>query len=258
MDAVPDITFPASVMPLPDYRYIRVWNRLFMKRIFAESAGTFGLVFLGTGAIIVDDVTGGAVTPLGIAVAFGFAVMAMIVVFGNVSGAHINPAVTIGFWFAGRFPGRLVGPYMLAQLAGALLASATLKLFFPIHSGLGATLPAGIPVQAFVIEVILSFILMLVIVLVSTGSRESGRLAGLAIGGTVLLEAYFAGPLTGASMNPARSLGPALVSGQLQHLWIYLAAPVLGAGIAVAGCRCVKDKACCRMPSILCAKKKIK
>lgn len=194
----------------------------------AEIIGTFGLVFCGTGAIVIDEQTGGAVGHIGVAITFGLIVLAMIYAFGEISGAHLNPAVTLGFVVADRFPLRQVAPYIAAQLAGALLASYTLHWMFPENMHLGATMPAGSAMQSFVLEVILSFLLMFVILQVAHGSKEVGVLAGIAIGATVGLEAMFAGPICGASMNPVRSLAPAIVSGSLGSVWIYLIAPVLG------------------------------
>ncbi|HWB28036.1 MAG TPA: MIP family channel protein [Chitinophagaceae bacterium] len=204
-----------------------------LRKLTAEFIGTFALVFCGTGAVIIDQQTNGAVTHVGIAVTFGFIVMSMIYALGNISGAHINPAVSIAFTVAGRFPLKNLLPYIISQLAGAVAASAVLKLLFPSNQFLGATLPAGSAIQSFVLEFILTFFLMLVIINVATGSKEQGMFAGLAIGSVVLLEAMFAGPVCGASMNPARSFSPAVVSGHLQHLWIYLTSPVMGAVSAI-------------------------
>ncbi len=208
--------------------------------------GTFMLVFAGTGAIVINDVTGGAITHVGIAFTFGLTVLSVIYAFGDHSGAHINPAVTTAFWIAGRFPGREVVPYAVAQCMGAVLASLTLRLMFAGHATLGATLPAGPVLQSAVLEFIMTWWLMVVILSVADGAREKGIVAGLVIGSVVTLEAMFGGPISGASMNPARSLGPALVSGQLQHLWVYLVAPVAGAALAVFTCRWVQGDACCQ------------
>ncbi|MEO6053105.1 MAG: MIP family channel protein [Chthoniobacterales bacterium] len=199
----------------------------------AELIGTFALVFAGTGAIIVNEISGGAVTHVGIGLVFGLIVMAMIYSVGDVSGAHLNPAVTIAFAVSRRFPFGRVLPYLISQCAGAILASLVLKALFPTNNLLGSTLPAGPAMQSFILEAILTFLLMFVILHVATGAKEKGIMAGVAIGATVGLEALFAGPICGASMNPARSLAPALVSGNLHDLWIYLAAPVLGAIFAV-------------------------
>lgn len=215
-----------------------------MRQLISELIGTYVLVFAGTGAVVIDQVTGGGVSHLGVALTFGLVVLAMIYTLGDVSGAHLNPAVTIGFWAARRFPGKTVPQYVAAQVAGAVLASLTLRLLFPTDAGLGATHPAGPVLQSFVLEVVLTFILMFVILNVSTGAKEKGITAGIAIGGVIALEAAFAGPICGASMNPARSLGPAVVSMQLGDIWIYLAAPVLGALLAVPLCICVRENCC--------------
>ncbi|MBK8093709.1 MAG: aquaporin [Verrucomicrobiaceae bacterium] len=204
-----------------------------MNKLLSELLGTFILIFAGTGAIVINDVSGGVIGHAGIALTFGLVVMAMIYTFGDVSGAHLNPAVTLGFAVAGRFAWKSVLGYVLAQIAGAVAASGVLRLLFPNHEKLGATLPAGSAMQSFVLEFILTCILMLTILRVSTGAKEKGITAGIAVGGVIALEAMFAGPICGASMNPARSLAPALVSGHLEHLWIYLTATVLGAFVAV-------------------------
>jgi aquaporin Z len=214
-----------------------------VNRLIAEAVGTFFLVFAGTGAIVVNQVFGGAVTHLGIAITFGLVVMSMIYALGDTSGAHLNPAVTTAFWLAGKFPGRDVPGYLLAQCAGALAASGALHLIVPASNTLGATLPSGTWGQSFIMEIILTCMLMLVILQVSSGSKEKGILAGVAIGGVVALEALFAGPICGASMNPARSLAPAIVSGHIESLWIFVTAPVLGAAIAVPLARVLRAPA---------------
>ncbi len=216
-----------------------------MKTCVSEFLGTFCLVFAGTGAIVVNDVSGGAVTHVGIALTFGLIVLAMIYTFGDVSGAHMNPAVTLGFWAARRFEGRLVLPYIASQCAGASAASVLLRFLFRENRTLGATFPAGSEIQSLVMEIVLTFVLMMVILNVSTGAKEKGITAGIAVGATIALEAMFAGPICGASMNPARSLAPAMVSGNLQSLWIYLAGPTAGALGAIIACRCVREKGCC-------------
>jgi len=206
-----------------------------MKKYVAEIIGTFALVFCGTGAIIINQETHGVITHVGVAITFGLIVSAMIYTVGDISGAHLNPAVTIAFWVSGSFPVKNVLPYSFSQATGAFLASFVLKFLFPHNATLGATLPVGSPMQSFVLELILTFILMFVILHVAKGSKEQGMFAGLAIGGVVLLEAMFAGPISGASMNPIRSISPAIVSGHLEHLWVYISAPIAGAILAV-GC----------------------
>jgi MIP family channel proteins len=199
-----------------------------MRRYVAEAIGTFSMVFAGTGAIIINEISHGAVTHVGVAITFGLVVMAMIYAVGDISGAHLNCAVTLGFWLARRFPGRCVLPYMVAQLIGALSASAVLRLMFDGHAMLGATIPVGSPWRSCVLEMILTAILMFVILSVSSGPKEKGIMAGIAVGAVVGLEAMFAGPICGASMNPARSIAPAVVSGHLEFLWIYIVGPILG------------------------------
>jgi aquaporin NIP len=204
-----------------------------MRKYFAEFLGTYALVFAGTGAIVIDQQTHGTITHAGIAITFGLIVMSMIYTFGDISGAHLNPAVSVAFTIAKKFPAAQLAPYILAQILGAVSASFTLKVLFPSNQLLGATLPSGSDIQSFILEFILTFFLMLVIINVATGSKEKGLFAGLAIGSVVGLEAMFAGPICGASMNPARSLAPALVSGHLEHLWIYLVATTSGAILAI-------------------------
>ena len=204
-----------------------------MKKYTSEFLGTFTMVFCGTGAIVINQESNGAITHLGIAITFGLIVMVMIYALGSISGAHFNPAVTLAFHISGSFERKEILPYWASQLFGAFAASGLLHFLFPANAMLGATMPAGSEIQAFVFEMLLSFFLMLVIIHVARGSKEQGMFAGLAIGATVLLEALFAGPVCGASMNPWRSLAPAVVSGHTEHIWIYLTAPFLGAGLAV-------------------------
>jgi aquaporin NIP len=216
-----------------------------MKRLGAEFLGTFILVFAGTGAIVVNHVSGGVIGHAGIALTFGLVVLAMIHTFGDVSGAHLNPAVSLAFAAAGRFSKSDLPGYITAQLLGAFAASVVLKLLFPAAATLGETLPAGPVMQSFILEIILTAILMLTILSVSTGAKEKGITAGITIGAVIALEAMFAGPVCGASMNPARSLAPAIVGGHLQHLWLYPLATVLGALLAVPFCSIIRDSDCC-------------
>ena len=203
-----------------------------MKKYLAEIIGTFALVFCGTGAIVINQEAGGVISHIGIAISFGLIVSSMIYTVGDISGAHLNPAVTIAFYVAKVFPSKEILPYILSQGVGAFLASITLKFLFPANNDLGSTLPSGLPMQSFVLEVILTFLLMFVILHVAKGSKEQGMFAGVAVGGMVMLEAIFAGPICGASMNPIRSLAPALTSGHLEHIWIYITAPIIGAILA--------------------------
>lgn len=213
-----------------------------MRKYLAEIIGTFALVFCGTGAIIINQETNGLITHAGIAITFGLIVSAMIYTVGDISGAHLNPAVTIAFWVAKEFPTKEILPYIFSQGIGAFIASMTLKLLFPANDTLGSTLPTGSPTQSFILEFILTFILMFVILHVAKGSKEQGMFAGIAIGGVVLLEAMFAGPICGASMNPIRSIAPAIMSGHLEHLWVYIFAPILGAILAVGSWLILKPK----------------
>ena len=200
------------------------------------------MVFCGTGAIIINQQTNGAITHIGVAITFGLIVMALIYALGNISGAHLNPAVTIAFTLAKKFKLKQVLPYIISQLVGAFLASLVLKYLFPTNEFLGATIPSGTAFQSFILEFILTFLLMLVIINVATGSKEQGMFAGLAIGSTVLLEAMFAGPICGASMNPARSLAPAIISGHIEHLCVYLSATILGAALAITTWKFLNQK----------------
>jgi aquaporin NIP len=216
-----------------------------MKRYAAEFFGTFCLVFAGTGAMVVDSATHGQVSHVGVALTFGLVVMAMIYAVGDISGAHLNPAVTLGFYAARRFERASVLPYIFSQCAGALLASMAIRLIFPGESDLGATRPVGSAYQSFVLELVMTWLLMLVILSASRGAKEKGITAGIAIGAVIALEALLGGPVSGASMNPARSLGPAIIAGDLRDLWIYLAAPVAGALLAVPVCCLIREKGCC-------------
>ena len=216
-----------------------------MHKLLAETGGTFALVFVGTGAILLNDATGGAITHAGISLTFGLIVAAIVFSLGNVSGAHINPAVTIGFVAARRLSLREAWKYILAQCSGAVAASLALKALFPSHPNFGATLPAGSAIESFGLEVGLTLVLMFVILCVSTGVKRIGITTAVSVGAVVGLASFFAGPLSGASMNPARSLGPAIVSLQLDSLWIYLTAPLGGALLAVSVCRQVHGTGCC-------------
>ncbi len=199
------------------------------QRCLAEFVGTFALVFAGTGAIVINQAGNGVIGHAGIALTFGLVVLAMIHTFGDVSGAHLNPAVTLAFAVARRFPGGEVAGYWAAQVAGAFAASGLLRVLYPADRTLGSTLPAGSDLQSLVLEFVLTFLLMVVVLGVSTGAKEKGITAGIAIGALIGLEAMFAGPACGASMNPVRSLAPAVVSGHFEHLWLYIVAPFAGA-----------------------------
>jgi len=218
-----------------------------MKKYYAESIGTFAMVFCGCGAMTINEITNGSITHVGVAITWGLIVMSMIYSFGEISGAHFNPAVTFGFAYAKKFPWKEVPKYIIAQAIGAFLACFILFFLFPESETLGSTFPADSfePHKAFVLELILTFFLMVVIINVSTGSKETGTMAAIAVGSVILLEAMFAGPMTKASMNPIRSLAPALVSGNLQHLWLYLTAPFVGAFLAIVSCSLVKGDNCC-------------
>jgi aquaporin Z len=206
---------------------------LMRAKLWSEFFGTFALVFCGTGAIVINGVTDGTITHPGVALTFGLVVMALIYTFGDISGAHFNPAVTLAFTAAKRFETRCVLPYVASQLAGAVAASLILRVLFPTNTTLGATLPRGEAMQSLILEILLTWFLMLVILNVSSGAKEKGITAGIVVGAVIGLEAMFAGPITGASMNPARSIAPALVSTNLSHLWIYLVGPIVGALLAV-------------------------
>jgi aquaporin NIP len=213
-----------------------------VRRLLAESIGTFALVFAGCGAIMVDDKTH-ELGHVGVAISFGLVIMFGIYAVGHISGAHFNPAVTFGFAVSRHFPWPRAVLYWGAQVLGAIAAAALLRASLGDRADLGATLPSGSEGQAFLWELILTFFLMLVIMSVATDTRAVGEAAAIAIGGTVGLDAMFGGPLTGASMNPARSLGPALVSGHLASLWLYLVAPLVGATLAAAAYQFIRAEA---------------
>ncbi len=228
-----------------DYR-IKMNRNLYL----SEALGTFVLVLFGCGAIVVNDSYQNILGHSGIALSFGLVVMILIYSIGNISGAHLNPAVTVGFWLAGRLRASWVLPYMSAQCFGAISAALLLRFLFPDHTTLGATLPSVDLLRCFILEALFTFLLMFVILNVSTGHMEKGIMAGVAVGATIALEALVGGPMTGASMNPARSLGPALISGQWQHLWIYLTAPIVGALCAQPTCRWIQGEECCQQQPI--------
>lgn len=213
-----------------------------MKKYAAEFTGTFILIFIGTGSAVVNEVTNGAVSQFGISATFGLALFALIGIFAKVSGAHINPAVTLAFAVNKHFPWKQVLPYFFSQVAGALLASWCLKQLFPASIYLGGTLPSGSAAQSFWLEFVLTFTLLLVVLQAGIILHGKTFLPAIIIGGYVLLAAYFAGPICGASMNPARSFGPALISQQLNCLWIYLTAPFLGAVTAAVFFKTINQK----------------
>lgn len=211
-----------------------------MHRLAAECVGTFALVFAGTGAVVIDAETGGGVGHIGIGLTFGLVIMVMIYAVGHISGAHFNPAVTLGFAVGRHFPWTDVPRYWAAQLLGGVAASLLLRGMFGTTADLGATLPVGSAQRSFLLEAVLAFMLMFVITSVATDVRAVGQAAAIAIGGTIGLEALFAGPISGASMNPARSLAPALVSWTWADQWLYVAGPVLGAVCGVMAYRLVR------------------
>ncbi|WP_248723225.1 MIP/aquaporin family protein [Seonamhaeicola sp. ML3] len=218
-----------------------------MKKYIAEIIGTFTMIFCGCGAMTINEITGGSISHVGVAATWGLIVMAMIYAFGETSGAHFNPAVTIGFAVAKKFSWLEVPKYITAQFVGAVLAVFILWFLFPESQFLGETTPAsGFPAyKAAILEFLLTFFLMVTIINVSTGSKEIGTMAAIAVGGVILLEAMFAGPMTKASMNPIRSIAPAIFTGNFKDLWLYIIAPVVGAIAAVSSCKLVKDDQCC-------------
>ncbi|HLI68914.1 MAG TPA: MIP family channel protein [Ktedonobacteraceae bacterium] len=219
--------------------------------VLAEGLGTFGLVFAGCGAIMIDAISHGQITHVGVGLVFGLIITVMIYAFGHISGAHFNPAVTLGFVLTSHFPVRRLWVYWGAQLIGATLASLCLRWLLGDVVHLGATLPSGSggAWQSFVLEVLLTFFLMVVIMAMSTDTRAVGQAAALAIGATVALEALFAGPISGASMNPARSLAPALVSFTWTAQWVYLSAPFLGASAGALVYRWMREAGTLPLPA---------
>lgn len=214
------------------------------RRCFAESLGTFVLVFAGCGAIVVQSATG-ALGHSGVALTWGLVVLALVYALGDRSGAHLNPAVTLGLALARRFPGAEVLPYIGSQVAGAFAAAAFLLMLFPDDATLGATLPRGSAWQSFALEALLTWFLMLAVLCITRGAAHKGITVGLVAGAIIGLEALVAGPISGASMNPARSLAPAVVSGCVSAVWVYLTAPILGSLLAVPTCRAISAPGCC-------------
>ena len=202
-----------------------------LRALVAEAIGTFALVFAGCGAIMVDHKTG-QLGHVGVAITFGLVIAFGIYAVGHISGAHFNPSVTFAFALSRHFPWSRALTYWGAQLSGAITAAAVLRGSLGNIANLGATLPSGSQGQSFLWELIMTFFLMFVIMAVATDTRAVGQAAAIAVGGTVLLDAMFGGPISGASMNPARSAGPALVSGNLHALWLYIVAPICGASLA--------------------------
>jgi aquaporin NIP len=216
-------------------------NRALMRALVAETIGTFALVFAGAGAIMVDAKTH-ALGHIGVAFSFGLVIMVMIYAVGHISGAHFNAAVTFAFALSRHFPWSRALAYWLAQFVGAITAAAVLRGSLGNLAHVGATLPSGSQGQSFLWELVMSFFLMFVILAVATDTRAVGEAAAIAIGGTIGLDAMFGGPISGASMNPMRSLGPALVSGDLHALWLYIAAPILGTSLGALAYQVVRGE----------------
>lgn len=210
------------------------------RKLLAEFIGTYALVFCATGSIIVDGLQPGMIGHLGVSFIFGFIIMVMIFAVGAISGAHFNPVVSVAFWMTGHFPAREVPSYILTQLAAAAAGSFTLMVLFPDTQTFGETLPSGTVAQSFLMEVILTFFLVFVILFVATAERHIASFAAIAIGGTVFLAAAFGGPVSGASMNPARSFGPALAAANFSHFWLYIAAPMVGSAVAALTYRAMR------------------
>jgi MIP family channel proteins len=214
-----------------------------MPNYLAEVFGTFFLIFAGTGVVVVDQITGGRVGGLAISLVWGLVVLAMIYSIGHVSGAHMNPAVTIGFYSVGRHPREEVLPYIASQLIGAVAASVMLRLIFlGYETNLALTAPAGTELQSFLLEIVITFMLMFIIMGVATDDRAQGAMAGIAIGGTIAALVIFAGPISGCSMNPARSFAPALVTFNFAHYWLYVAGPIIGAVLGAQTYRLLRAK----------------
>jgi MIP family channel proteins len=209
------------------------------RALAAEAIGTFALVFAGAGAIVVDARTH-QLGHVGVAIVFGLVIMAMVYAVGHVSGAHLNPAVSLAFAVTRQFPFTRAVAYWAAQLAGALVGASLLRASLGSEAHVGTTLPSGSQGQSFVWELVLTFFLMFVIMAVATDTRAVGEAAAIAIGGTVGLDAMFGGPISGASMNPARSIGPAIVSGNLHALWLYVVAPAIGAVLGAVAYQLVR------------------
>ena len=211
------------------------------RAMVAELIGTFALVFAGAGAVMVDAKTH-ALGHVGVAFTFGLVIMAMIYAVGHISGAHFNAAVTFAFALSRHFPWPRAIAYWCAQFLGALIAAALLRGSLGNIAHIGATLPSGSQGQSFLWELVLSFFLMFVIMAVATDTRAVGEAAAIAIGGTIGLDAMFGGPISGASMNPMRSLGPALISGDLHALWLYIVAPIVGTSLGALGYQFVRGE----------------
>jgi MIP family channel proteins len=214
------------------------------RRAFAEALAAFALVFAGCGAIVADARYGGALGTVGVGLVFGLVIMVMVYATGHLSGAHINPAVTVAFTLTRHFPARDAAAYVTAQLAGASAAALLLLAAWPAEPAhLGATVPHVGAGTALLYEAVLTAILMFVIMAVATDTRAVGAAAAIAIGGAVALDALFGGPVTGASMNPARSFGPALASGEWHDIWIYVLGPLGGAALGALAYQVVRGQA---------------
>lgn len=210
------------------------------KKLVAEVISTFILVFTGCGAVMVNAISNGKVTPVGISLVFGLVITIMIYAVGHISGAHMNPAVTLAFAIAKHFPWTQVPMYIVAQCGGSVFASFLLRWILHPAASEGATIPAGSDIQSFLLEIVITFILMFVVAAVATDTRARGELAGIAVGSCVALNALMAGPISGASMNPARSLGPAVASGNYRSIWVYIAGPIIGALVGILAYNCIR------------------